>query len=506
MVETVLERAMADLDIKKFASHFLSPHVPEDSLEYMAEELVTLKYGERLEDYRETVQELMNKPDLRQTVEGFVENDYVMLSWLGKRPKIPGSLVNKTFAYIFRKSLKELVRIDYEILKSYRNSIEGTQEIESDSSLLKELKEFGSSVTGDENYQASKNMVKDMENYGDAKLGIRYDYFDTVKGVEHIKFDTSERWKEMLNWYFHKAKIGIRRLASFGYVSILPSRREVFHAEALEFLIERNMPFILKTLEYRKPMDFFLGAPRYAEKVKSAGLPLSFPSFTKEGCLLIKELYNPCLLLQRHIEKKEDIVPNDVESRPGQNVAIITGPNNTGKSIYVKSIGLAYALAQNGFPIPAQDAQLGELDCIYTHFVHPEDIRLGEGSYLDELRRIKELFQKATPKSLLIVDEPIRGTSPEDSEEMSLRFIKGFIKLKAPAFLTTHFHSVAREVGDWEGVRNLQTEVAVDGKEIRPTYEIIVGEAGKSYGLEIADKYGLSEEDIIRMVEKKTTS
>lgn len=527
MVETVLERAIADLDIREFVSYFLPPHVPEDSLDYMdkklatpehegrqvvrelmvdslkytTEELVTLKRGKTIEDYRQNIQELMNKSGLKQVVEKFVKSDYYLLYGFDKRLKI----AKPYFSYWSREDVKKLARVDYEILKSYRNSVESTQEIESDSSLLRELKEFGSSVIQNENYQASKNMVEDMENYGEAKLGIRYDYFETVRGLDHIKFDTKERWKEMLDWYFHKTKVGIGRLTSFGYVSLFPSRREIFHVKALEFLIEQNLPFILKTLAYRKPMDFFLGSTIYADKMESVGIPLTFPSFTKESGLLIKELYNPCLLLQRHIKEKKDIVPNDVESCPEQNVAIITGPNNTGKSIYVKSIGLAYTLAQNGFPIPAQGAQLSELDCVYTHFVHPEDIELGEGSYLDELRRVKELFEGATPRSLLLVDEPIRGTSPEDAEEMSLRFIKGFIKLKAPTFLTTHYHSVARKVGDWDGIKNLQTEVAVDGKKLRPTYKIILGEAGKSYGLEIAEKYGLSEEDIIRMIEKKTT-
>jgi len=114
------------------------------------------------------------------------------------------------------------------------------------------------------------------------------------------------------------------------------------------------------------------------------------------------------------------------------------------------------------------------------------------------------MFQNATPRSLIIVDEPIRGSSPEDAKEMSLRFIKGFIKLKAPTFLTTHLHGVAREADGWKGVKNLQTEVEVDGKELKPTYKIKLGKAGKSYGIEIADKFGLTEEEIQRMLEKRS--
>lgn len=497
----IIGRVIDDLDIMKFTSYFLSPYNPEDSLEYMSKELVTLKRGEKLDAYRKTVQELMDKSGLRQTVEEFVGNDYDLKSWLEERKKIVGPF--ERIPDLSRESLHKLVKTDYQILKSYHDLVEKTQEIESESSLLRKIKKFGFTISQDENYQTSKRMVETMENFGESKLHIRYDYFDTVTGVHHIRFDPSERGiKEMLGWYLHTGKVGIEYILGLGFAYFFPSRRELFYTDALEFLIKQNSPSTQKILEYRKIMDFFLGATRYIEKIKSNETPLTFPSFTKEEGFLIKELYNPCLLLQKGIRGKEDIVTNDAESNFEQNIAIITGPNNTGKTVYVKSIGLAYALAQNGFPIPAQNAQLSELDSIYTHFVHPEDITLGEGSYLDELRRIKELFQTATPKSLLIADEPIRGSSPEDAKEMSLRFIKGFMKLKAPTFLTTHLHGVAKEADNWEGVRNLQTEIMSDGKEIKPTYKIKPGEAGKSYGVEIAEKFGLKEEDIFHMIEE----
>lgn len=525
MPETILERTIDDLDLKEFAAYFLFPHRPKvllesmpekpisqeyealkvfeellaDSFNYTVEELATLKRGKTLEAYRQTIQELSTHPTLKQTVKNFVKNDYYLSFWIRERRKI----IKPYFAWFSREEVEKLAKTDFRILKYYRDSIETTQEIESDSSLLLELKEFGSSAIRDENYQTLKGVVKDMENYGEAKLGIKYDYFDTVKGVQHIKFNTKEKWKETIDWYLHKTKTRLGNILNLGLAYFSPTRREKFLVKSLEFLIGRNASSIEKTLKYRKPMDFFLGAIKYIEKIEKTGIPLAYPSFNKEEGFLIEELYNPCLLLQEGIEGKEDIVPNDVESSPEQNVSIITGPNNTGKSVYVKSIGLAYALAQNGFPIPARDAQLTQLDGVYTHFIHPEDITLGEGSYLDELRRMKELFQKATPRTLLIVDDPIRGTSPEDAEEMSLRFIKGFAKLKAPTFFTTHLHDVTRKVENWEGIRNLRTEIELKGGEIKPTYRIIPGKAGKSYGVEIAEKFGLSEEDILRMIEEK---
>lgn len=501
--DTHLERAVTDLNAREFIKEFLSPYNPEDSLEYMAKELVTLKRGEELQASRHVVQELITKPPLRQILGEFVRNNYDLKSSLEEREELLGPFgINKTLSFLSWEKVRDLVKVDYQVLKSFVGSVEKTQEIESESSLFRKLREFGLIATQEETYKASKDMVEIMENFGEAKLHIRYDYFDTVKGVQHLRFDPSERWKEILKWYLHTGKVRFDKILSYGLAYLFPGRKERLCMETLEFLIKQNWPFIEKILEYRRQMDFFSGAARYVEKIKLTGVPLTFPSLSEEGEILIKELYNPCLLLQRGIKEKKDIVPNDVESYPEENVTIITAPNNTGKTVYVKVIGLACALYQNGFPIPAEEAQLPELDDLYTHFVHPEDIKLGEGSYLDELGRIKELFQNATSRTLIIIDEPIRGSSPEDSEEMTLRFIKGFVELKAPTFLTTHFHSVAAKVDSWNGVRNLQTGVMLDGKELKPTYKIKPGKAGKSYGIEIAGKFGLTEEDILRMIRK----
>jgi len=500
-------RTIYDLDITKFIDEFLSPHNIKDSIGFMSKELITLKNGEELKTYRKTVQELVEKPNLKQTIENLVLNDYKLKSSNDEREEMLGTNIpiklKKGLLYLSKENIHKLISIDYNILKFYCDLTDKTQKIESESKFLQKIKEEGKSITDDEYYQASKRAVDMIENFGEARLNVFYDYFDNVKNVYSLGFNPKERKiSEVFGKYWKKVRQiyhSIEFISSF-----FPSRKERFYADSLEFLVEKNLPYIEKVLEYRKKMDFFLGSTKYIEKIKSTGIPLTYPSFTEKEGFLFKELYNPLLLLQRGIKKKEDIIPNDVNSNTKQNVAIITGPNNTGKTIYVKSIGLAYALAQNGFPVPAQNAQLIELNDMYTQFIHPEDIRLGEGSYRDELRRVKELFQNATAKALLIADEPIRGSSPEDAEEMNLRFIKGFIKLKAPTFLTTHLHNVSKKVDDWEGVRNLQTEVNLDGKEIKPTYKIKPGKAKGSYGVEIADQFGLSEDDINNLINQKT--
>jgi len=282
------------------------------------------------------------------------------------------------------------------------------------------------------------------------------------------------------------------RSSSHSSSHLFPSQGERFYVEALNFLIDQNLNHIQNLIEYRKKLDFFAGAVRYTKKIESIGMHYTLPSFTEERKFLIEELWNPCLLLQDL--GKEKIVCNNAEFDGNKNITILTGANNTGKSIYVKSIGLAYALAQNGFPIPARKASLMELDAIYTDFTHPEDIEKGEGALLDELNRVKRIINKANDRSLIILDEPIRGTSPEDSEEICSRIIERFEKINSPTYLVTHHHKLAEKVRK-ENVKYLMTEVNFEEEKpkitLKTTYKIKDGIAGKSYGVELANEIGI---------------
>lgn len=241
-------------------------------------------------------------------------------------------------------------------------------------------------------------------------------------------------------------------------------------------------------MNIEKKLDFFAGAVRYTRRLDLLGMHYTFPSFTQERKFLIEELWNPCLFLQGL--GKEKIVSNDAEFDGNKNTTILTGASNTGKSIYVKSIGLAYALAQNGFPIPARKALLMELDAIYTDFTHPEDIEKGEGALLDELNRVKRILNKATDRSLVILGEPIRGTSPEDSEEICLRIIERSEKLNSPTYLVTHHHKLAERIKK-KNVNFLMTELNFEGGRLKTTYKVNPGIAGKSYGVELANEVGI---------------
>ena len=162
-------------------------------------------------------------------------------------------------------------------------------------------------------------------------------------------------------------------------------------------------------------------------------------------------------------------------------------------------------MSQKGLFVPAESAEVSFVDGIYTHFVTPDDITKGEGRYRNELIRVKEIFEAATPYSLVILDEPCGGTSYEEGCHQSLVVLDGLHKLGPATYFTTHMHTVAKEVDGsrYPAAKNLSAECLYDGTKIKYTYKIRPGAAGKSYGEEIARDVGLMPETISQIVSKR---
>ena len=159
-------------------------------------------------------------------------------------------------------------------------------------------------------------------------------------------------------------------------------------------------------------------------------------------------------------------------------------------------------LSQKGLFVPAESAEVSLVDEIYTHFVSPDDITKGEGRYRNELRRIKDILEAATPYSMVILDEPCGGTSYEEGCHQSLVLLDGFHQIGATTYFTTHMHPVATEIesGRFPAAKNLSVESRYDGKKLVYTYKVKEGASGKSYGEEIAKEVGLVSESIEKMV------
>ncbi len=249
-----------------------------------------------------------------------------------------------------------------------------------------------------------------------------------------------------------------------------------------------------------EPLDFYNGFGDYFSKLKKHGFDICRPNVLPKADrkMNVKNARHPLLTQEDH----KEIVPNDIYSDPNKNIFVITGPNNGGKTTYAKCVALIQLLAQKGFYVPASSAEVSFVDGIYTHFVAPDDITKGEGRYRNELRRVKEIFENATPYSLVVLDEPCGGTSFEEGQRQSAELFRGFYRLGATTYFTTHMHHLAKEVesNGYDCAKNLHVECNYKNRRMRYTYKIKEGSSGKSYGQEIAKEVGLEPDNITNMI------
>lgn len=268
--------------------------------------------------------------------------------------------------------------------------------------------------------------------------------------------------------------------------------------------IETNAPHLFELAGLFDKLDFYVSFSNYFAEQKQKGFDVVMPIILdkEERKMIVKNVKHP--LIKEAKESPEKVIPNDIQYNVDENIFLITGPNSGGKSTHVQAVGLTQVMAQVGFPVFTTKAEISMVDGIYTHFIVPTDIESGAGQFENDLNRSKEIFQNATPFSLVLVDEPGKGTSVDEGSKMSLEIIKGYHRLGCPTYFTSHMHDVATEIekGICPAAKNLSVGCEVDknGNITKYTYKIIPGPAGKSYGAETVRKVGLTSKNILDII------
>ena len=195
-------------------------------------------------------------------------------------------------------------------------------------------------------------------------------------------------------------------------------------------------------------------------------------------------------------------VPNDTKlGTPDCQVAIITGPNMAGKSTYMRQVALIVLLAQMGSFVPAKSARIGVVDRLFTRIGASDDLAAGQSTFMVEMEEVAEILNRATPRSLLILDEIGRGTSTYDGMAIAravLEFVADRKTLGAKTLFATHYHELTVLEETLEGVKNFNISVRKRGDEMIFLRKIVPGGADKSYGVEVAKLAGLPSKVVER--------
>ncbi|NLG84111.1 MAG: DNA mismatch repair protein MutS, partial [Firmicutes bacterium] len=214
------------------------------------------------------------------------------------------------------------------------------------------------------------------------------------------------------------------------------------------------------------------------------------PEIVEDGSLSLVAARHP--VVEQSLPPGE-FVPNDCHLDPqGVRVQIITGPNMSGKSTYLRQVALVVLLAHIGSFVPARAAKIGLVDRIFTRIGAADDLAGGRSTFLVEMSETAEILRAATAASLLILDEIGRGTGTIDGEAIA-RAVLEYIhdRIRAKALFATHYHELTALAEERPGMANFNVSVIREGEEIRFCHQLRPGAADRSYGIEVARLAGL---------------
>ena len=198
-------------------------------------------------------------------------------------------------------------------------------------------------------------------------------------------------------------------------------------------------------------------------------------------------------------------VSNDIYlNRSDQSLLLITGPNMSGKSTYMRQTALIVLMAQAGCFVPCQEARIGVCDRIFTRIGASDNLAQGQSTFFVEMSELSYILNTATSRSLVILDEIGRGTSTYDGLSIAWAAAEFLCRPQRMirTLFATHYHEMTRLEDSIEGVKNLNVDVAEENGDVVFLHKIVEGSASRSYGIHVAKLAGAPKELLERAEER----
>ncbi len=218
------------------------------------------------------------------------------------------------------------------------------------------------------------------------------------------------------------------------------------------------------------------------------------PAISKRGGIEIKNGRHP--VVEKMISNGLFVANDTYLDNDKHRVAVITGPNMAGKSTYMRQTALIVLMAQMGSFVPADSANIGIVDRIFTRVGASDDLASGQSTFMVEMTEVANILRNATKNSLIILDEIGRGTSTFDGLSIAWAVTEHIANAKllgAKTLFATHYHELTELEGKLDSVDNYCIAVKEQGEDIVFLRKIIKGGADKSYGIQVAKLAGVPE-------------
>jgi DNA mismatch repair protein MutS2 len=265
-------------------------------------------------------------------------------------------------------------------------------------------------------------------------------------------------------------------------------------------LLRANGPLVQALVEAIGRLDLLFAKAEFASDFDCV-----IPRFSAEANrkLLLRDARHPLLedVLRR---QKKPILPISLALDEKQRTLLISGPNTGGKTVSMKTVGLLALMAQAALPVPAAEAEFPLFEQVLADIGDQQSIQESLSSFSSHIARLREMLEIVTPQSLVLLDELGRATDPEEGGPLGVAILESFRAHGAFTFASTHLLALKIFGATTEGVVN--ASMGFDEKTLQPTYVLQLGAPGKSAGLDIASRLGLSEDLIARARQRMSTS
>ncbi len=221
------------------------------------------------------------------------------------------------------------------------------------------------------------------------------------------------------------------------------------------------------------------------------------PRLTENACLSLDRAFHPALLLQFANGQGPEPVPLSIALDAAQPMLVITGPNTGGKTVVLKTVGLLVTMAHCGLHIPADgDCVIGDFSRVIADIGDPQSLYHHLSTFAGHVEKLKRLLNEADAGTLVLLDELGTGTDPEEGAALAMAVLEELARRDVYGIVTTHLSPLKDFASQHEHLTN--ASMLFDEEKLLPSYRLSIGTSGRSLGLVIAEKNGLSQEVIAR--------
>jgi hypothetical protein len=405
---------------------------------------------------------------------------------------------------------------------------------------LKHIKDLGARLDADERFREAEKFIRQLYipyGLGDV-IDDNMDYLHAISSVgsrrefyggNRIILEATEKMltqEPFIRFINDEAR-------ALNLLKIMKSKLDIWHKEMFSFnlsgikletwgknerrrygdLMEYWLLLVNEAIYSRIPkleigdlsleLSFYLGAAAVQRKWISEGFTVTTPAILEKREIRASIFGSGNTSLLGRLSN-DRVIRNDIVSDKGHSLFVITGPNNGGKTTYIRQVGQMYWLAHLGMGLPADKAEVSAIDAIFTSFNTEDNTAEGTGLYLTELKRIAQFSRpksgqpRMTPYSIVFFDEFANGTDHEESVKRTKIVLDYLSQKGVTAYFTTHKHEIADmvEAGKLPGAVNLGAEVRRNGDGIDTTYRILRNAKEKSYGYIQAEAMGITPESL----------